>query len=84
MTYGKLIGLPGTPKSDGKTAVNPASITRRANASTSGVMPGISSMTMTAGPLPARYTVRVKPPYAIADSLNPSSAPVTVGHPPSG
>ena len=29
MTYGKLIGLPGTPKSDGRTAVNPGVDHRR-------------------------------------------------------
>ena len=35
-------------------AVQPAATTLRANSATRGVMPGISAMTMTAGPLPAR------------------------------
>ena len=38
--------------------------TRRPKSATRGVMPGISGMTMTAGPDPARSTVRVVPPWA--------------------
>jgi hypothetical protein len=36
------------------SAVHPAATTRRAKSATPGVMPGISEMTITAGPLPAR------------------------------
>ena len=43
---------PGSPNSTGMTTVNPASITRRAKVMTAGVMPGISAMTITAGPSP--------------------------------
>jgi len=45
---------PGSPNSDGIATVNPASTSRRANAATFGVMPGISLMTTTPGPAPAR------------------------------
>ena len=43
---------PSTPNSDGTNTVQPAAATRRANEATSGVIPGISAITMTAGPLP--------------------------------
>ena len=46
--------LPGTPNSRGSTAVQPRSATRRPNSATFGVIPGISAMTTTAGPEPAR------------------------------
>ena len=52
-----LVGSrPGVPNSEGRTAVKPASSTRRPKSATSGVIPGISVMTMTAGPLPRRNT----------------------------
>ena len=50
--YGSEMSRPGSPNSTGMTTVNPASITRRANVMTAGVMPGISAMTITAGPSP--------------------------------
>jgi hypothetical protein len=52
--YETDIGSPGVPKSEGSTAVNPRAATRRANAATSGVMPGTSWITITAGPEPNR------------------------------
>ncbi len=45
---------PGSPNSWGSTAVMPAPATRRPNSATLGVMPGISLITMTAGPAPVR------------------------------
>ncbi len=45
---------PGVPNNEGSTAVNPSSAKRRPNAATFGLMPGISVMTMTPGPLPMR------------------------------
>ncbi len=47
-------GLPGVPKSDGSTAVMPASATRRPKSATRGVMPGTSCMITTPGPVPRR------------------------------
>ena len=59
------VGLrPGVPNSDGRTAVQPISATARPKSATRGVMPGISAMTMTAGPSPVRSTVREVPPWA--------------------
>lgn len=45
---------PGMPNSWGSTAVQPMAATRRAKDATKGVMPGISLMTITAGPAPVR------------------------------
>ncbi len=45
---------PGRPKRWGTTAVHPTAATRRANAATWGVIPGISAITITAGPEPRR------------------------------
>jgi len=45
---------PGSPKTWGRTAVQPAAATRRPNCATSGVIPGISLITTTAGPVPMR------------------------------
>ncbi len=56
-----LGGSPGVPVSDGSTTVNPASTTSWANASTDGVMAGISWTTTTPGPVPCRSTSRVLP-----------------------
>jgi hypothetical protein len=42
------------PNSWGSTAVQPMAATRRAKDATNGVMPGISLMTITAGPAPVR------------------------------
>ena len=55
-------GRPGSPNSTGRTAVHPAAATRRPNWATKGVMPGISLMTSTAGPVPIRNTVA---PFAV-------------------
>ena len=41
--------------------MNPASRTQRAKRATCGLMPGISLMTITAGPEPATYTRLVTP-----------------------
>ena len=45
---------PGSPNIDGSTAVYPSSASRRANAATFGLMPGISVITMIPGPDPMR------------------------------
>lgn len=45
---------PGRPNSDGMTTVKPRVTTSSANSSTAGVMPGISWITITPGPLPLR------------------------------
>ena len=60
-TYGTDGVRPVSPNRYGIATVNPASTTRCANAATLGVMPGISLITTTPGPEPARYTVRVSP-----------------------
>ncbi|MEJ7719567.1 MAG: hypothetical protein WKF58_03615 [Ilumatobacteraceae bacterium] len=49
-----LRGAPGTPNRWGSTDVQPSSTTRSANSITFGVMPGISAITITAGPTPRR------------------------------
>ena len=54
-------GSPATPYRWGSTAVHPSSWTRSAKATTSGVIPGTSEMTITAGPVPRRNTRRVLP-----------------------
>ncbi len=43
--------------------MHPIDATRRAKSNTLGLMPGISAMTITAGPSPMRNTVRVLPPW---------------------
>ena len=43
---------PGTPNRWGSTAVQPMAATLRAKSTTFGVMPGISAITITAGPVP--------------------------------
>ncbi|SHZ99824.1 Uncharacterised protein [Mycobacteroides abscessus subsp. abscessus] len=43
------------------TAVQPISATLRAKSATLGLIPGISAMTITAGPLPFRNTILVSP-----------------------
>src|SRR5512134_3447276 len=53
--------------------VNPLSATRRANSATGGVIPGISCMITTAGPLPRRKTVRVAPSWVKGNSVKPGS-----------
>ena len=59
--YPPDISRPGSPKSTGIRTVQPSSRTRRARPATSGVMPGISAMTITAGPSPLRYTSWLTP-----------------------
>jgi hypothetical protein len=63
------VGSPGTPNRCGSTAVHASSWTRSANATTSGVIPGTSAMTITAGPVPRRNTRRVLPPYVNESSV---------------
>lgn len=53
-TYPGVATRPSSPNRWGITAVNPASTTVRPKVATAGVMPGISLITMTAGPDPAR------------------------------
>jgi hypothetical protein len=62
-------GSPATPNRCGSTAVHPSSWTRSANATTSGVIPGTSAMTITAGPPPRRNSRRALPPYANESSV---------------
>ena len=49
-----VAGAPARPNSDGITTVKPRATTSSANSSTAGVMPGISWITITPGPLPLR------------------------------
>ncbi len=65
---------PGSPKRCGSTAVQPAAATRRANVATCGVMPGISLITITAGPLPTRKMSRRFPSASNESLVKPSSA----------
>ena len=51
---GSEIARPGVPTSEGMTTVNPAATTSLAKAATFGVIPGISWITMTPGPVPRR------------------------------
>src|SRR5262245_5870056 len=75
------MGRPGSPKSEGILTLNPASRTRRPKSATSGVIPGISWITITAGPDPARYTDRVVPACVNVISVKPSRASGIVGPP---
>jgi hypothetical protein len=52
---------------------NPASRTQRAKRATSGLIPGISLMTMTAGPLPATCTRLATPSNVISRGVKSSS-----------
>jgi hypothetical protein len=54
MPAGCVAGRPGTPNSTGRKTVISASATRSAKRTTSGCRPGISWMTITAGPTPLR------------------------------
>src|SRR4029453_1724648 len=56
-----LSGRPGWPNRFGIQTVNPASRTKRAKRATCGVIPGISVITITAGPRPATNTSLVWP-----------------------
>ena len=58
---------------------NPAPRRARANSTTFGVMPGISAMTITAGPVPARNTSRVLPSKVNCVLSNPSSTSSFIG-----
>src|SRR5215217_4994857 len=73
-----LTSRPGVPNSDGMRTLNPASTTRCANATTCGCRPGISWITITAGPRPPAYTGRVRPSYVNVDARKPGSSTVTV------
>jgi len=65
---------PGSPNSTGSTAEQPIPATMRANASTFGVIPGISAITITAGPVPAEYTTRSTPSCSNTERVKPASA----------
>jgi hypothetical protein len=52
----------------------PAAATREAKRSTSGCSPGISWITITAGPDPRRYTVRVQRPCGSVNSKRSNAA----------
>ena len=56
---------PSRPNSDGMYTLNPASRTQRLKRATCGLMPGISVITITAGPLPATCTSLVTPSSVI-------------------
>ncbi len=61
--FPSFVSRPGSPNRWGMTAVHPIPATVRANAATFGVIPGSSAMTITAGPLPRRNTVRSLPSW---------------------
>ena len=71
-TLPPLIGASGVPNRCGITTVKPAATTSSANPITSGVMPGISWMTFTPGPLPLRYVGRVTPSKPCSPRVQPS------------
>ena len=52
--YPPVGSLPSSPNRWGSTAVRPAPATDRPNSATWGVIPGISLITITAGPDPVR------------------------------
>ena len=64
---------PGSPKRLGRTAVHPAAATRRPNSATRGVIPGISLITITAGPEPVRKTSRRLPSASKESLVKPAS-----------
>jgi len=64
---------PSRPNSDGMYTVNPASRTQRLKRATCGLMPGISVMTITAGPAPATCTTFVMPSSVISRGTKSSS-----------
>ena len=53
--------------------MNPASITHRAKRATCGLMPGISVITITAGPVPAISTFLVTPSNVMSRVMKSSS-----------
>jgi hypothetical protein len=59
--------------------VKPASTTRWPNSVTPGCNPGISWITITAGPDPARYTSRVVPSWTNVDRAKPGTSGVLTG-----
>src|SRR5437764_3058135 len=80
--YATDTSRPGSPRSDGIATEKPASMRRRPNAATFGVIPGSSWMTTTPGPVPPRKTGRVAPSNVNVVSLKPASAsPDTVAEP---
>src|SRR5664280_1379225 len=70
-----LNGSPGRPNSDGRKTVYPASINHCANSTTPGCSPGISWMTITAGPVPARNTSWARPSWVNIEWSNPANEP---------
>src|SRR5256885_10204587 len=58
--------------------LKPASTTRRAKSITCGWRPGISWITITAGPLPPAYTGRVRPSWVNVDSVKPGRCTPTM------
>ena len=67
-------GLPGVPNSDGIRTWKPRSTTRRPKSITPGCNPGISWITITAGPVPAEYTTRSSPSCSNTERVKPASA----------
>src|SRR6476620_5522809 len=59
--------------------LKPASRTRRPKSATSGVMPGIAWITITAGPDPAQKTRRVLSSWVKVRSVKPSSGSAILG-----
>ena len=65
----------GEPTNDGITTVKPRSTTSLANCATVGVMPGISWITNTAGPLPRRYVGKLISAALNSPSVQPARTP---------
>ncbi len=81
MTFAMFPGVlsaPGSPNRTGMNTVWPRATTRRANSATLGVMPGISAMTITAVPWPARYTRRSTPAKVNVSSVKSESTSVAM------
>ena len=64
---------PSRPNSEGMYTVKPASLTQRLKRATCGLMPGISVITITAGPLPDTCTTFVTPSRVTARGSKSSS-----------
>ena len=73
-----VAGPPRRPNSDGSTTLNPRATTSSANAITAGVMPGISWITITPGPLPLRYVGCVIPSAVWLPGVQESSRPMAL------
>ena len=69
-----VFSTPGSPKRWGIATLHPAATTARAKSATFGVIPGISAITMTHGPVPERKTSWVTPSWVNEDRAKSARA----------